>query len=140
MSWEDKEAPIKGTIKIDSDPAIIRVRRLARKLSKQAGFALTDTTRIVTAVSELARNAWQHARGGSMHWKQVSKGGKRGLELIFEDHGDGIPDINLAMEKGYSTSNGQGLGLPGTKRLMDEFEIQSEKGKGTKVSVRKWLR
>ena len=102
------------------------------------GFGTTDATRIVTAASELARNAFRYAGGGVMRCCRLDADGKAGIELTFVDHGPGISDIAQAMQEGYTTGGGLGLGLPAAKRLMGEMEIRSEIGKGTSVTVRKW--
>ena len=104
------------------------------------GFGITDVTRIVTAASELTRNIYHYAGSGVMRWRSISRDARMGLELIFEDRGPGIPDVAKAMEAGFSTGKGLGMGLPGAKRLMDEMAVQSHLGKGTTVEVRKWLR
>ena len=127
-----------GQVSIKSESDIVLARREVREVATQIGFSVTDTTRIVTAASELARNIFKYAREGVMRWRRVEKEGSSGLELQFVDNGPGIEDINLAMQEGYSTSEGLGLGLPGVKRLMDEMDIQSAVGKGTTVTLKKW--
>jgi len=129
-----------GVVTINTESDIIIARQTARYLAKKLGFGITDVTRIVTAASELARNIHTYADNGIMRWRIFDSALKHGLELIFEDNGPGIPNIELAMEVGYATKGGLGLGLSGTKRLMDEMEIESEINKGTKVTIRKWLR
>ena len=113
---------------------------MVRDAATQMAFGLTDVTRIVTAASELARNVFQYAGDGVMHWTAVDRNSSVGIELTFEDNGPGFSDIEQAMQRGYSTSNGLGLGLPGVKRLMDELEIVSQAGNGAKVTARKWVR
>ena len=130
--------PAQKELRIAAEHDIVSARNQARQAAVALGFGLTDVTRIVTAVSELARNAFRYAGGGTMRWQKLDVDGKAGIELIFEDTGPGIPDIERAMQEGYTTSGGLGLGLPGTKRLMDELEIRSKVGKGTVVTVRKW--
>jgi serine/threonine-protein kinase RsbT len=129
-----------GNVRISSESDIVAARRAVREAATQLHFGVTDVTRIVTAASELARNIFLYAGSGTMQWFTLSQNAGVGIELKFEDHGPGIPDIELAMTPGYGTGHGFGLGLPGTKRLMDEMEIQSRLGKGTTVTVRKWLR
>jgi serine/threonine-protein kinase RsbT len=129
-----------GEFRIGSESDIVAARRLIRNAATSLGFGITDVTRIVTAASELTRNIYQYAGSGLMRWHCLTEGVEVGLELTFEDSGPGIPDIVKAMESGFSTGKGFGLGLPGAKRLMDEMTIQSEVGKGTKVQTRKWLR
>jgi serine/threonine-protein kinase RsbT len=129
-----------GEIIIEDDGHIVTVRKTIRDTATRLGFGLTDVTRIVTAGSELARNVYTYAGNGVMRWSIVENGEKIGIQLIFEDHGPGIANLQQAFEPGYSTSGGLGMGLPGTRRLMDDMEIQSEVGVGTTVTVRKWRR
>lgn len=117
---------------------IVNARRFVRDAATSLGFGITDITRIVTAASELSRNIYQYAGSGVMRWRVLEKNAVHGLELIFEDHGPGIADIEKAMEMGYTTGRGLGLGLPGAKRLMDELSIESTIGRGTKIETRKW--
>jgi serine/threonine-protein kinase RsbT len=129
-----------GELPIQSEGDIVMARRAVRNAATALGFGITDVTRIVTAASELTRNIYQYAKAGAMRWQRLDAGGRVGLELVFEDHGPGIPDVARAMEKGFSTGKGLGMGLPGAKRLMDEMSVQSEAGKGTTVQIRKWLK
>lgn len=130
----------KGKVKIKSEGDIVTVRKTVREISCECGFGITDVTRIVTAASELARNIYHFAGHGDMLWHIFEASESTGIELTFVDHGPGIEDIDKAMELGYTTGKGLGLGLPGAKRLMGELEIQSQLGKGTTVTVRKWLK
>ena len=129
-----------GRLQVESEGDIVTVRRTVRDAAKELGFGITDVTRIVTAASELTRNIYLYAGSGEVTWKTVDSRGAAGLEIVFEDHGPGIKDTELALEEGYTTSGGLGLGLPGAKRLMDEMEIESKVGEGTRVTVRKWRR
>ena len=129
-----------GQFQIESENDIVMARKIVRDTATALGFGLTDVTRIVTAASELTRNIYHYAKSGVVHWRALNQGAKVGLELTFEDRGPGIPDIDKAMEMGFSTGNGLGLGLPGAKRLMDEMTIASTVGQGTTVVVRKWLK
>lgn len=129
---------MQGEVHILDESHIVSVRKTIRDTATWLGFGLTDVTRIVTAASELARNVYHFAGTGVMRWRTLDNGSRIGLELVFEDHGPGIASIELAMQEGYSTGDGLGLGLPGTKRLMDEMDIQSQVGKGTTVTVKKW--
>jgi len=129
-----------GKVGINSENDLVIARKIVRDTVTTMGFGVTDVTRIVTAASELTRNVFRYAGSGIMHWRKVNAGGSVGIELLFEDQGPGIPDIEQAMEMGYTTSGGLGLGLPGAKRLMDEMEIESEVGKGTRITVKKWRR
>jgi serine/threonine-protein kinase RsbT len=129
-----------GAMPIRSESDIVTTRRTMRKVAQGLGFGITDVTRIVTAASEPARNVVLYAGSGVIRWRELGLSGKVGVELTLEDNGPGITNIEQAMQEGYTTSGGLGLGLPGTKRLMDEFEIASEVGKGTRITVRKWRR
>jgi serine/threonine-protein kinase RsbT len=134
------KAEHEGEVRINSEGDLVTARKMIRHAAMTMGFGVTDVTRIVTVGSELTRNSCRDAGVGVLSWRQVNAAGTVGLELTFEDHGPGIPDIAQAMEAGYTTSGGLGLGLPGARRLMDELEIQSEVGKGTKITVTKWRR
>ncbi len=129
-----------GELRIGSEGDIVMARRLVRNAATELGFGITDVTRIVTAASELTRNIYHYAGSGVVRWRSLSREAVVGLELTFEDRGPGIADVTQAMQSGFSTSKGLGLGLPGARRLMDEMAIQSQVGKGTTVQVRKWLR
>lgn len=129
-----------GKVAINSEGDIVIARKIVRDAAIAIGFGVTDVTRIVTAASELTRNVFRYAGSGIMSWRMLNEGEHIGIELTFEDHGPGIPDVEQALEIGYTTSGGLGLGLPGAKRLMDEMAIQSEVGKGTRVTVKKWRR
>jgi serine/threonine-protein kinase RsbT len=125
---------------IRSEGDIVLVRRTAREAAAKVGFSPTDITRIVTATSELARNIFKYAGEGTMRWRSINSGDRCGIELEFADRGPGIADVELAMQEGYTTSGGLGMGLPGAKRLVDELEIHSMPGQGTTVTLKKWLR
>ncbi len=125
---------------ISSDLDLVRAREQGRVLAGQLGFQQSDLTLVATAISELARNIVRYARRGEIVLRQAEDGGIPGIVIIARDEGPGIPDVNRAMEQGYSTSGGLGLGLPGVRRIMDKFEIVSEVGKGTVVTVVKWKR
>ena len=127
-----------GNTVIQSENDIAAVRRIIRKVATDAGFGVTDVTRIVTATSELARNIIVFAESGMLMWRVLQQREHVGVELVFEDHGPGIDDVTEAMRLGYTTAGGLGLGLPGSKRLMDEMDLWSEVGQGTRVTVRKW--
>ena len=123
---------------IQSSEDIVLARQAARAWAVRTGFSLVDQTKIVTATSELARNVLVHGGGGEMRVEGVSNGPRRGLRIEFVDRGPGIPDIALAMTDGFTTRDGMGLGLSGSKRLMNDFAIESTVGCGTKVTVAKW--
>jgi serine/threonine-protein kinase RsbT len=127
-------------VSIDCDADIVTARQKGRELASKCGFPTTDLAVIATAISELARNIVRYALHGEVVLRLVEDHTKRGVEVVATDDGPGIPDVALAMQDGYSTSGGLGLGLPGTRRLMDEFEITTDFGKGTKVTVRRWKR
>jgi serine/threonine-protein kinase RsbT len=131
---------LQGQEEITCEGDIITTRKVVRDHAKKMGFSVTDITRIVTTTSELTRNIYLYAGSGIMRWREVESISQHGIELVFEDNGPGIPDLDQAMEPGFSSGGGLGLGLPGAKRLMDEMEIKSIVGKGTTVIVRKWLR
>jgi serine/threonine-protein kinase RsbT len=126
------------TLPIRSENDVVTVRQVVRKWAGELGFSLVDSTKIVTAASELARNSLIHGGGGTARLESLTEGIRKGLRLIFEDQGPGIPDMELALQDGYTTGNGLGLGLSGSKRLMSEFEIVSRVGEGTRVTITKW--
>ena len=117
---------------------VVLARQRVRQWSVDLKFSLVDQTKLVTAASELARNALDHGQGGSMTVESLSNGSRAGLRLVFEDEGPGIADIDQALKDGFSTGSGMGLGLGGSKRLVNEFDIQSEVGRGTTVTVIRW--
>jgi serine/threonine-protein kinase RsbT len=123
---------------IRSDLDIVIARTMARDTAKALGFGAIDQARIATAVSELARNIFLYAGTGQVIVREIEKNGRKGIEIVCEDQGPGIANIDLVMQDGYSTSRGMGMGLPGAKRLMDEFSIKSQEGVGTTVTCRKW--
>jgi serine/threonine-protein kinase RsbT len=117
---------------------MIKARQLVRDCAIFQGLSLVDQTKIVTAASELARNTLIHGGGGEMRLQALNDGSRRGVKVIFADRGPGIPNIELAMKDGYTTRGGLGLGLSGSKRLVNEFSIESQSGKGTTVSIVRW--
>ena len=117
---------------------VVRVRQSVRARAVAAGFSLVDQTKIITAASEIARNAVIHGGGGALNIEVVRHNGRTGLRLVFSDRGPGIPDIARAMVDGYSTAGGLGLGLSGAKRLSNEFDVASTPGKGTQVTLIRW--
>ncbi len=123
---------------VRSDSDVVLIRKQVRAWSVDLGFGLVDQTKIVTAASELARNALVHGGGGTVHMEALNDGARKGLRLTFEDRGPGIPDIQLAMKDGYSTGTGLGLGLSGAKRLSNEFDLRSKAGEGTRVTITRW--
>ncbi len=117
---------------------IVVVRQRIRAWAAELRFSLVDQTKLVTAASELARNTLEHGKGGEVRVEWLENAPRHGLRLVFEDKGPGIPDIALAMKEGYTTGNGLGLGLGGAKRLVNEFEIESTPGQGTRVVAVRW--
>ncbi|MBU0493261.1 MAG: anti-sigma regulatory factor [Chloroflexi bacterium] len=127
-------------VPIRSDLDIVNARVAGRELARALGFGVIDQARVATAISELARNIVLYAGSGVVVLNQIHDGRRVGLEAVCIDAGPGIVDIDLALRDGYSTSHGLGMGLPGTRRLMDEFEIESAPGQGTRITIRKWQR
>ena len=125
---------------IAADEDVVRVRQLIRKEAVAAKLSLVDQTKLVTAASELARNTLVHGGSGNAVVETVEKSGRRGVRAAFVDSGPGIPDLDLAMTAGWTSGGGLGLGLSGAKRLVDEFDIDTEVGRGTSVTVVKWAR
>ena len=123
---------------INSDQDIVLARQKGRALAMEVGFASGDATLIATAISELARNIVSYARTGEITLRIVDGVSRQGLSIIASDNGPGIPDLRQALRDGFSTSGSLGIGLPGVRRLMDEFEITSQYGRGTTVTVKKW--
>jgi serine/threonine-protein kinase RsbT len=126
------------TITIEKEADIVAVRQQARELAKELQFDQFAVAALTTAASELSRNVWVHAKRGMARISVLRNGNKAGVELEFVDHGPGIADLNRALAGGFSTSKSLGLGLSGTKRLVDEFDIDTRPGHGTKVVIRKW--
>jgi len=125
-------------VAINSDQDIVLARQKGRSLAIELRFSPVDATLIATAISELARNILAYARKGEITLRTVLAAGRQGILIVASDDGPGIRDINQALRDGFSTSGSLGLGLPGVRRLMDEFEISSRPGRGTKVAVKKW--
>jgi serine/threonine-protein kinase RsbT len=117
---------------------VVRVRQAVRSWATELGFSLVDQTKIVTAASELARNTVIYGGGGSVELQALDEGARRGLRLVFSDEGPGIENVELALRDGYTTGDGLGLGLGGARRLVNEFEIESVPGRGTRVTVTRW--
>ncbi len=123
-------------VRTESD--IVHVRQTVRVRSVELRFSLVDQTKIVTAASELARNLLIHGGGGEVRLEILEQGTRRGLRVTFEDHGPGIPDLALAMKDGYTSGGGMGLGLGGAKRLVNDFDLVSKPGEGTRVTITRW--
>jgi serine/threonine-protein kinase RsbT len=127
-----------GAQPIRSEQDVVATRQVVRALTQEMKFSLVDQTKMVTAASELSRNTLVHGGGGELRWQVVEERGRRGLRLDFVDQGPGIADVKQALVDGWTSSNGMGLGLPGSKRLVHDFEIVSAPGAGTRVSVTRW--
>jgi len=127
-----------GSQAVAMEQDVVLARQTARKLSIECGLRLVDQTKLITAASELARNAVIYGGGGHMDWELLEDGARRGLRLIFRDDGPGIPDVKLAMTDGWTSGGGLGLGLTGARRLVDEFSLESAPGAGTRVTICKW--
>ncbi len=125
-------------VQIHADADIVIARQEGRTLAAQLGFSGSEQALIATAISEAARNILQYAHSGEIAFKPIANGDREGILIIARDHGPGIKDIQRALEDGFSSSGGLGLGLPGIKRLMSELEIQSSPGTGTTLTIRKW--
>jgi serine/threonine-protein kinase RsbT len=126
------------TLEVRSSTDIVLIRQAVRNRTAELGFSLVDQTKMITAASELARNTLEYGGGGTVTFETLQEGTRRGLRLTFEDRGPGIPDLEKAMTDGYTTGSGMGLGLGGSKRLVNEFEISSQVGEGTRVAITRW--
>ncbi len=125
-------------VEIAANEDVVLVRQRAREQAQRAGFSLLETTKLVTAASELARNTLEHGGGGHALLEVVTDGTRRGVRMTFTDEGPGIPDLEEALRDGFTTGGGLGLGLGGSRRLVSEFHIESEVGRGTRVQVIRW--
>jgi len=123
-------------VRVEQD--VVQARQAVRKLAQECGLRLIDQTKLVTAVSELARNTVVYGGGGDMDWSILEDGPRVGIRLLFRDEGPGIADIKLAMTDGWTSGSGLGLGLTGAKRLVDDFELESAPGAGTRVTITRW--
>ena len=126
------------TLPIKNGADVVLIRQRVRAWTIDMKFSLVDQTKIVTAASELARNTLEHGGGGEVELALIHNGVRAGLQLAFSDKGPGIPDVKLALSDGYTSAHGMGLGLGGSKRLMNEFEIETEVGRGTKITCIRW--
>ncbi len=126
------------TAPVRSEQDVVSVRQVVRKLAQEAGFSLVDQTKFVTAASEIARNTIIHGGGGELHWETLEDGLRKGVRLQFRDQGPGIPNLELAMTDGWTSGKGLGMGLSGSKRLVNEFDLKSEPGQGTQVTLTRW--
>jgi serine/threonine-protein kinase RsbT len=127
-----------GEVPLRSEHDIVLARQLVRRLSQQLNFSLVDQTKMVTAASELARNALVYGGGGAMQWETILNGTRNGLKLKFADEGPGIPNLDLALTDGWTSGGGLGMGLSGARRLVNDFEIDTRVGAGTRVTITRW--
>jgi len=127
-------------VAIDADADLVKARAEGRAMAEQLGFPRPDPTLVATAISEVARNITTYAGEGEVTLRALDQDGRRGIEVLATDEGPGIADVELAMQDGYTTGNGLGLGLPGTRRLVDDFDLQTTPGAGTTVRLVKWIR
>ena len=127
-------------VAIRTDADVVTARQEARTMGADLGFSSTDLTLLATAISEVARNITTYAGEGEVALRVLNSGGRQGIEVVASDDGPGIADVELAMQDGYTTGNGLGLGLPGTRRLVDEFDLRTEPGTGTSIRLVKWTR
>lgn len=125
-------------LQLRTEQDIVHARQAVRKLAIELGFSLVEQTKMVTAASELARNTVTYGGGGALHWELLLEGIRKGLRLTFKDEGPGIADVGQAMTDGWTSGAGMGLGLSGAKRLVNEFEIETAVGKGTRVTITRW--
>lgn len=134
-----QQSDFRSCVEVNNEWDIVNARQLGRKKAKELGFGNVDQARITTAISELARNIYLYAQNGEICLEIVEDHERKGLKIIAKDSGPGIEDVREVLEDGYTTSGGLGAGLPGVKRLMDEFTIHSEVNKGTVITATKWL-
>lgn len=127
-----------GELPLGNEHDIVLARQAVRRMAQEQKFSLVDQTKLVTAASELARNALIYGGGGILKWAVLADGVRRGLRLTFEDQGPGIPNLELALTDGWTSGNGLGLGLTGARRLVNEFELDSTVGVGTRVTITRW--
>ncbi|MEN1970544.1 anti-sigma regulatory factor [Lentibacillus sp. N15] len=131
---------LQSCVNIKKEWDIVGARQVGRDIARETGFGMVDQARIATAISELARNIYLYAGSGQICFEIIESLNKKGIRMVAIDAGPGIDDISQVMEDGFTTSGGLGAGLPGVKRLMDIFDIKSEKGKGTEIKATKWVR
>ncbi|MET7982073.1 MULTISPECIES: anti-sigma regulatory factor [unclassified Streptomyces] len=127
-------------LEINANAGVVQARQLVRALAQECRFSLVEQTKLITAASELARNTLVHGGGGTMTARLVEERGRRGVRLAFSDQGPGIPDVDLALTDGWTSGSGMGLGLSGSRRLVDDFVLDTSAGQGTTVTITKWAR
>ena len=130
--------PSSGAMQVRGEPDIVMSRQQVRKLTQQLKFSLVDQTKMITAASELSRNTVVYGQCGEMRWEILAQGTRTGLRLVFEDKGPGIPDLDLALTDGWTSGKGMGVGLSGSRRLVNEFDIHTVVGEGTRVTITRW--
>jgi serine/threonine-protein kinase RsbT len=140
IDLQEPEADLVAGVELRRQEDVVRLRQRVRDVAVVDGFSLVEQTKLITAASELARNTVIYGGGGAAQLLRLNNGARRGIRLVFEDHGPGIVDIDLALTDGYTTGGGLGLGLSGSKRLCDEFDIHSEPHKLTRIAITKWRR
>lgn len=138
MTPSPADEALSGSAPVRSEQDIVLSRQLVRKLTQQLKFSLVDQTKMITAASELSRNTLVYGGGGEMRWEIVSNGAKTGLRLAFEDKGPGIPDLEQALTDGWTSGGGLGMGLSGSRRLVNDFHIRTAPGEGTCVTITRW--
>lgn len=131
--------PDEARIRVDSELGVVAARQAGRQMAGELGFSTTDQALIATAISEMARNIIQYARSGDISIELISREFQRGIQVTAKDEGPGIPNVEMALRDGYTSGKGMGMGIPGARRLMDEFAITSEVDRGTTVVMKKWL-
>jgi serine/threonine-protein kinase RsbT len=131
--------PREARVRIQSSADIVTARQQGRSIAAEIGFSNSNLTIIATAISEIARNIVEYAKEGEAVISLINDGPRQGIQIVLSDDGPGIPDTSTVMRDGFSTGRGLGIGLPGARRLMDEFEIVSEVGRGTTVTMKKWM-
>jgi serine/threonine-protein kinase RsbT len=132
------DMPDSGSMPLAGENDIVMSRQAVRRLTQALKFTLVDQTKMITAASELSRNTVVYGGGGQMHWQVLTQGLKTGLKLTFEDHGPGIPDVAQALTDGWTSGKGLGMGLSGSRRLVNEFDLHTEVGVGTRVTIVRW--
>jgi serine/threonine-protein kinase RsbT len=131
-------SPSADRLELRGEQDVVHARQAVRRLTQELGFGIVDQTKMITAASELARNAVVYGLGGEMQWETLHEGGRRGLRLHFVDNGPGIPNLEQAMTDGWTSGSGLGLGLSGARRLVNDFAIETGSGTGTRVSITRW--
>ncbi len=140
LDYNARQRIERSSLPLRSDEDVVGLRKQVRERAVAIGLSLVDQTKLITAASELARNTIKYAGGGAVHLDKLTDGTRQGVGIVFVDSGPGIPDLALALRDGYTTGGGLGLGLGGSKRLVDEFDVDTRIGEGTAIAVVKWKR